>query len=151
MRSVGSTGHWILDWDQRTVFCCCYSVTKLCSAILQPHGPCIPAFPVLHCLPEFAPPDVHWVSDAISPSPLPPLFLPSTVPSIRIFSNESDLHIRWPKDWSFSFSISPSSEYSGAISFRMGCLDLLGVQGTLKSLLQHLSLKNHQFLGVQPS
>ena len=65
------------------------------------------------------------------------LLLPSILPSIRVFSNELVLHIRWPKDWSFSFSISPSNEYSGLISFRMDWLDLLAVQGTLKSLLQH--------------
>ena len=69
------------------------------------------------------------------------LFLPSVFPSIRVFSSESVLYIRWPKYWSFSFSISPSSEYSGLISFRMDWLDLLSVQGTLKSLLQHHSSK----------
>ena len=67
----------------------------------------------------------------------PLLLLPSIFPSIRVFSSESALYIRWPKDWSFSFSISPSNEYSGLISFRMDWLDLLAVQGTLKSLLQH--------------
>ena len=67
--------------------------------------------------------------------------LPSIFPSIRVFSNESVLHIRWPKDWSFSFSISPSKEHPGQISFRMGWLDLLAVQGTLKSFLQHHSSK----------
>ena len=71
----------------------------------------------------------------------PLLLLPSIFPSIRVFSNESALHIRWPKNWSFSFSISPSNEYSGLISFRMDWLDLLAVQGTLKSLLQHRSSK----------
>ena len=71
----------------------------------------------------------------------PLLLLPSVCPSIRVFSNESALHIRWPKYWSFSFSISPSNEYSGLISFRMDRLDLLAVQGTLKSLLQHHSSK----------
>ena len=72
-----------------------------------------------------------------------PLFcLPSIFPSIRVFSNESALHIRWPKYWSFSFNISPSSEYPGLISFRMDWLDLLAVQGTLKSLLQHHSSKS---------
>ena len=71
----------------------------------------------------------------------PLLFPPSIFPSIRVFSNESVLHVRWPKHWSFSFSISPSNEYSGLISFRMDWLDLLAVQGTLKSLLQHHSLK----------
>ena len=71
----------------------------------------------------------------------PLLLLPSIFPRIRVFSNKSVLHIRWPKDWSFNFSISPSSEYSGLISFRMDWLDLLAVQGTLKSLLQHRSSK----------
>ena len=71
----------------------------------------------------------------------PLLLLPSIISSIRVFSNESVLHIRWPKYWSFSFSISPSSEYSGLISSRMDWLDLLAVQGTLKSLLQHHSSK----------
>ena len=69
----------------------------------------------------------------------PLLLLPSIFPSIRVFSSESVLHIRWPKDWSFSFSISPSNEYLGLVSFRMDWLDLLAIQGTLKSLLQHHS------------
>ena len=86
---------------------------------------------------------VHGVGDAIQPShPLSPPSLPAlTFSSIRVFSNESVLHIRWPKYWSFSFSISPSSEYSGLISFRIDWLDLLAVQGILKSLLQHHSSK----------
>ena len=71
----------------------------------------------------------------------PLLLLPSIFPSIRVFANESFLHIRWPKYWSISFSISPSNEYSGLISFRMDCFDLPAVQGTLKSLLQHHSSK----------
>ena len=71
----------------------------------------------------------------------PLLLLPSSLPSIRVFSNESALHIRWPKYWSFSFSISPSNEHPGLISFRMDWLDLIAVQGTLKSLLQHHSSK----------
>ena len=71
----------------------------------------------------------------------PLLLLPPTLPSIRVFSNESTLHMRWPKYWSFSFSISPSNEHPGLISFRMHWLDLLAVQGTLKSLLQHCSSK----------
>ena len=76
-------------------------------------------------------------------------FLPLSIfPSIRVFSNESVLCIRWPKYWSFSFSISPSNEYSGLISFRMDWLDLLAVQGTLKSLLQH-TVQKHQFLCAQ--
>ena len=88
----------------------------------------------------------HRVSDAIQPShplssPSPLLLLPSVFPSIRVFSNESALHIRWSKNWSFSFNISPSNEHPGMISFRMDWLDLLAVQGTLKSLLQHHSSK----------
>ena len=75
----------------------------------------------------------------------PLLLLPSVFPSIRVFSNESVLHIRWPKYWSFSFSISPPSEYSGLISFRMDWLNLLAVQGTLKSLFQHHSSKSSIF------
>ena len=71
----------------------------------------------------------------------PLLLLPSIFPSIRVFSNESALHIRWPKYWSFSFNISPSNEHPGLISFRMNWLDLLAVQGTLKGLLQHYSSK----------
>ena len=71
----------------------------------------------------------------------PLLLLPSIIPSIRVFSNESVLHIRWPKYWSFSFSISPSNEYSGLVSFRRDWLDLFAVQGTLKILLQHHSSK----------
>ena len=102
-----------------------------------------PGFPVHHQLPELAQTHVHRVSDAIQPShPLSPLLLPpSILPSIRVFTNESAFHIRWPKYWSFSFNISPSNEYSGLISFRMDWLDLLAAQGTLKSLLQHNSSK----------
>ena len=100
-----------------------------------------PGLPVYHQLPEFTQTHVHWVDDAIQPSH--PLSSPSppTFSSIRVFSNESFLCIRWPKYWSFSFKISPSNEYSGLISFRMDWLDLLEVQGTLKSLLQHHSSK----------
>ena len=102
-----------------------------------------PGFPVHHQLPEFTQTHVHRVGDAIqlphplsSPSPLPPI-----PPSIRVFSNESTLRMRRPKYWSFSFSISPSNEHPGLISFRMDWLDLLVVQGTLKSLLQHHTSK----------
>ena len=99
----------------------------------------MPGFPVHHQLPEFIQTHVHRIHDAIQPPPSLSslLLLPLIFPSIRVFSNESVLHIRWPKDWSFSFSISPSNEYSGLISFRMDWLDLLAIQGTLKSLLQH--------------
>ena len=77
----------------------------------------------------------------------PLLLLPSIFPSIRVFSSESALHIRWPRYWSFSFNISPSNEHSGLISFRMDSLDLLAVQGTLKSLLQHHSSNASLFRG----
>ena len=78
----------------------------------------------------------------------PLLLLPSIFPSIRVFSNESALCLRWPKYWNFSFSISPSDEYSGLISFRSDCLDFLAVQGTLKDLLQY-HIRKHQFFGAQ--
>ena len=80
----------------------------------------------------------------------PLLLLPSIFPSIRVFSNESALRVRWPKYWSFSFNISPFNEHPGLISFRMDWLDLLAVQGTLKSLLQH-TVQKHQFFGAQLS
>ena len=102
-----------------------------------------PGLPVHHQLPEFTQTHVHRVGDAIQPShplssPSPP---PAIPPSISVFSNESTLHMRWPKYWSFSFSISPSNEYPELISFRMDWLYLLAVQGALKSLLQHYSSK----------
>ena len=102
-----------------------------------------PGFLVLHHLLELAQTHVHWVSDAIHPSHplLSPSLLPSIFSSIRVFSSESALRIRWAKYWSLSFSISLSNEYSGLISFRIGWLDLLAIQGTLKSLLQNHSSK----------
>ena len=102
-----------------------------------------PGFPVLHQLLELTQTHVHWVGDAIQPShPLSSLLLlPSIFPSIRLFSNESVFHIRGPKYRSFSFSISLSNEYSRLICFRMDWLDLLAVQGTLKSLLHNHSSK----------
>ena len=102
-----------------------------------------PGLPVHHQLPEFTHTHVHRVGDAIQPShPLSSPSPPAPNPShIRVFSNESTLHMRWPKYWSFSFSISPSNEHPGLISFRMDWMDLLAVQGTLKSLLQHHTSK----------
>ena len=100
-----------------------------------------PGFPVLHHLPEFAQTHVHWVGDVIQSSCHPLLLLPSIFPSIRVFSNESVICIKWPKYWSFSFNISPSNEYSGLISFRMDWFDFFAVQGTLKSLLHNQSWK----------
>ena len=86
-------------------------------------------------------PSSQWCHPTISSSRRPLLLLPLIFPSIRVFSNKSVRHIRWPNDWSFSFSISPSNEYSGLISFRMDWLDLLAVQGALKSLIQSHSSK----------
>ena len=119
------------------------SLTQSCPTLCDPMNRSTPGLPVHHQLPEFTQTYVHRVSDAnhlILCCPL--LLLPSVLPSIRVFSNESVLCIRWPKYWSFSFSISPSNEYSGLISFRMDLLDLLeSLQGTLKSLIQHHSSK----------
>ena len=111
--------------------CCCYSVTQSCPTLCNPMDCNMPSFPVLNCLLEFAQTRVHWVSDAIQPSHslLSPFLLPSIFPSIRVFSSESALHITWPKYWSFSFSISPSNDYSGMSSFRIDWFDLLAVQG----------------------
>ena len=119
------------------------SVAQLCPTLCNPMDCSRPGFPVHHQLLEFTQTHAHRVGDAIQPShplssPSPPTF---NLSSIRVFSNESVLHIGWPKYWSFSFSISPSNEYSGLISFRMDWLDLLAVQGTLRSLLQHNSSK----------
>ena len=124
-----------------TIHCC--SMAQSRPALCDPMDCGTPGFPVHHHLLALAQTHVHRVSDAIQPfHPLfPLLFLPSIFPSIRVFSSESVLCIRWPKYWSFSFSICPSSEYSGMISFRIDRFDLLAVQGTLKSFLQHHSLK----------
>ena len=98
--------------------------------LLLPHEP-QPGLPVHHQLPELTQTYVHWVGDAIQPSH--PLSSPSIFPSIRVFSNESVLHIRWWMYWSFTFSISPSNDHPGLISFRMDWLDVLAVHGTLES------------------
>ena len=122
------------------------SVAQSCPTHCDPMDCGTTGLPVHHQLPEFMQTHVHWVGDVIQHLILccPLLLLPSIFPSIRVFSNESVLHIRWPKYWSFSFSISPSNEYSGPISFRMDWLDLLVVQGTLKSLLQHVWLRKQK-------
>ena len=119
------------------------SVTWSCLTICNSMDWGTPGFPVHHQLPELTQTRVHQVGDAIRQLNLyHALLLPPLVfPSSRLFSNESVLRIRWPKCWSFSFSISPYNEYSGLISFWMDWLDLLVVQGTLKSLLQHHSSK----------
>ena len=123
-----------------------FSSVQLLSPVWLFETPWIAAhhcLPVYHQLPKFTQTHVHRVSDAIQSShPLSPLLLlPPIPPSIRVFSKESTLCMRWPKYWSFSFRINLSKEHPGLISFTMDWLDLLAVQGTLKSLLQHHSLK----------
>jgi len=112
-------------------------VAQSCPTLCDPMNCSVPGLPVHHQLWEFTQTHVHRVSDAIQPSH--PLSSPSP-PALNLSQHhESALHIRWPKYWSFSFNISPSNEHPGLISFRMDWLDLLAVQGTLKSLLQHHS------------
>ena len=137
---------WLLIYHDLWGSCCC-SVSQSCPTLCNPMDYSTPGFPVLQYSPEFAQTHVHWISDAIQPShPLsPPSPLAFNLPSIRVFSSELALCIRWPKYWSFSFSISPSSEYSGLISFRIDQFDLLADQGTLKRFLQHHSSKESVF------
>ena len=125
------------------------SVTQACPTLWDPMNLSSPGLPVHHQLPE------STQTMSVMPSNClilcrPLLLLPPIPPSIRVFSNQSTLRMRCPKYWSFSFSISPSNEHPGLLSFRMDWLDLLAVQGTLKSLPQHHSLK-HQFFGAQLS
>ena len=121
------------------------SVAQSCPTLCDPMNCSMPGLPVHHQLLEFTETHVHWWRSVMPSNHLilchPLLLLPSVFPSIRVFSNESALQIRWPKYWSFSFNSSPSKEYSGLISFRMDWLDLLVVQGTLNSLFQHHSSK----------
>ena len=122
---------------------CISSVTQSCWTLCDTMDYSTPLLPVYHQLLEFTQTHVHWLSNVINHLILScsQLLLPSVFPSIRIFSNKSVLCNRWPKYWSFSFSISPSNKCSGLITFRMDWLDLLAVQGTLKSLLQHHNSK----------
>ena len=121
----------------------CCSVAKSCPTLCDPVDCSMPSSSVLHCLPEFA--KIMSIESVMLSYHLtlcfPFLLLPSIFPSIRVFSKEAASHIRWPKSWSFSFSISPSRKYSGLIPFRIDWLELLAVQGTLKSLLQHHNSK----------
>ena len=123
------------------LYLACCSVTQLCLTVCDPKDCSTPGFSVLHYLSEC----VMFIELRMPSNHLilccPLLLLSSIFPSIRVFSNESALHIKWPKYWSFSFIISLSNEYSGLISFRIDWFDLLKLQGTLKSLLQHHSLK----------
>ena len=123
------------------MYCCC-SVAQSCHTLCDPMDCGTPGFPDLH-LPELAQIHVHWVGDVIQPScslssPSSPAF---SLSQHQVFSSESTLHIRWPKIWSFSFSISPSSDYSELISLSIDWFDLLAVQETLKSLLWHHNTK----------
>ena len=128
------------------------SIAQSCPTLFDPMNRSTPGLPVHHQLPEFTQTHVHQVGYAIQPShPLSPLLLlPPIPPIIRVIYSESTLHMRWPKYWSFSFSIIPSKEIPGLFSCRMDWLDLLAVQGTLKSLLQH-HIQKHQIFGAQPS
>ena len=118
------------------------SVAQSCPTLCDPMNRSTPGLPVHHQLPEFTQTHVHRVGDAIQPSHLllSLLLLPLIPPSIRVFSNESTLRMRWPKYWSFSFSIIPSKEHPGLISFRMDWLDLLAVQGTNCFLAHEVSI-----------
>ena len=127
------------------VWCVCVFIVVVSqsSPLCDPMDCSTPGFPVLHYLPEFG--QTHVIESVMPANHLvlccPLLLLSSIFPSIRVFSNESTLLIKWLKYWNFSLSISPSNEYSGLVSFRMDWLDLLAVQGTLQSLLQHHSSK----------
>ena len=127
----GKLTFWIIKKNQFS------SVAQSCPTLCNNMDGSIPGLPVHHQLLEFTQTHIHWVGDAIHHLTLcrPLLLLPLNFPSIRVFSNESIVCIRWPKYWSFSFNIRPSKEYSGLISFRMDWLDLLAAQGMLKSLL----------------
>ena len=132
-------------WRDRTLcwWCSCCLVNNKSCLTLRPMDCSMPGSPVLHCLPEPAQIHAHWVGDPIYLILCHPLLLlPSIFTSIRVFS-ESVRCIRWPKYWSFSFSISPSNEHSGLISFRMDWLDLLAVQGTLST-----TILKHQFFSA---
>ena len=121
---------------------CCCSVAKLCPTLWDPMVCTMPGFAFLHYLSEFAHTRIHWISDAIQPFFILgcPILLSSIFPSISVFSNESALCIRWPKYW--SFSISPSNEYSELFSFRIDWFDLLAVQS-------FLTIQKHHFFGAQ--
>ena len=133
-----SNVHHLVDANKKpsdTVF----STAQSLSHVLCDTRTCTPGFSVHHQLQQLAQTHVHRVGYAITISSSVVSFCSQSFSASGFFSNESVIHIRWPKYWSFSFSISPSNEYSGLISFRMDWLDLLAVQGTLKSLLQHHS------------
>ena len=128
---------WMKNWIKFTRKVSFSSVAQLCPTLCYPMNRSMPGLPVHHQIPESTQTHVHWVGDAIQishslSSPSPPAL---NLSNIRVFSNVSALCIRWPKYWSFSFNMSPSNEHPGLVSFRMDWLDLLAVQGTLRSLL----------------
>ena len=126
------------------------TVAQSCLTLWNPMDCSTSGFPIHHQLPEITQTHVYQVSDAIQPSH--PLLFPSLIfASIRVFSKESVLCIRWPKYWHFSFSISPSNEYSGLISLRMDWLGLLAVQSGLSRVFSNTIVQKHQFFGAQLS
>ena len=134
-------------WVLYSVSCCCCSVAQSCLSLCKPTDYSMPGFPITNSRSLLK---LMSIESVMPPNHLilccPLLLLPSIFPSIRIFSSELALHIRWPKYW--NFSISPSNENSGLISFRIDWLDLLAVQGTLKSLLP-TTIQKHHFFGAQ--
>ena len=157
----GSSGHGIvqarvLEWvaiafSSQGLSVQFSSVAQLCPTLCDPVNRSKPGLPVHHKLLEFT--QTHAIESVTPSSHLilcRPLLLPTIPPSIRVFSNELTLHISWPKYWSFSFSISPSNEHPGLISFRIDWLDLPAVQGTLKSL-SNTTVQKHQFFSAQLS
>ena len=140
---------WKLSFSSLDCYKRCCSVTKSCLTLCDPMDSNMPGNSVFHYLPKFAQIHVHWVDESNNLILCHPLFLLTLLfPSMRVFSNELALCIRWPKYWSFSFSISLSSEYSGLISFRIDWFDLLAVQETLKSL-SNTTVQKHQFFSTQ--
>ena len=142
---MNSLASIILRWSY------CGAVFQLCSTLCDPMACSTPGFPVHHHLLEFTQTHVHWASDTIQPSYLcPPLLLPpSILPSTKVFSSELVLHIRWPKYWSFSFSISPSNAYSGLISFTTILISLQSKE--LLRVFSSTTVQKHQFFGAQLS
>ena len=130
---------------------CCYSVAKSCPALSDPmncSSPCFPVLAISRSLVKLMPIELAMLSNRLILC-YPILLRPSIFPSVRVFSSESALCIMWPKYWSFSFSISPSNEYSGLISFRIDWLDLLAVKG-LSRFFSSTTIRKHQFFGAQP-
>ena len=127
---------------------CCCSVAQSCLTLCDPRDCSMPGFPIHHQLPEPTQTHVHCIGDAIQP--FHPLSSSSPPPSIKVFSSESALRMRWPKDWNFSFSISPSNEYSGLISFKIDSSALLLSKG-LSRVFSSTTVQKHQFFGARSS